>query len=249
MSCASRLRTLLHQLSTIFHHNAAEVFPNKIKKPPPGLNEGNDHRQRQKAHRFHKQTVKLARKTPNRLVSSQEVDHSDTEHIPLLLGQLAKELGRFLERLNDFPMFSGMPVHASSLCCSDLSNLDDSVNGSILSFEGDLKYWSSTLSEFNGQFKFHPIGKYLHDLTCEMGGHMDSMTQSLRVFIEAGVPTIRFAQQHGTESLLNLSAVATFFSAVTATSKNVSVLIPLSLHVLKPCSSPFKTRKPRYRML
>jgi lysylphosphatidylglycerol synthetase-like protein (DUF2156 family) len=35
--------------------------------------------------------------------------------------------------------------------------------------------------------------------------------------IRAGVPTIRFAQEHGAANLLNLSTVATFFSAVTAT--------------------------------
>ena len=35
--------------------------------------------------------------------------------------------------------------------------------------------------------------------------------------LNAGVPTIRFAQEHGAANLLNLSTVATFFSAVTAT--------------------------------
>jgi len=35
--------------------------------------------------------------------------------------------------------------------------------------------------------------------------------------LNAGVPAIRFAQEHGAANLLNLSTVATFFSAVTAT--------------------------------
>jgi WD repeat-containing protein 26 len=38
-----------------------------------------------------------------------------------------------------------------------------------------------------------------------------------RNFLHLGVPTIRFAQKHGATNLLNLSTVATFFSAVTAT--------------------------------
>lgn len=38
----------------------------------------------------------------------------------------------------------------------------------------------------------------------------------------AGVPTIRFAQKHAAANLLNLSTVATFFSAVTATTMQFS---------------------------
>lgn len=37
-----------------------------------------------------------------------------------------------------------------------------------------------------------------------------------------GVPTIRFAQKHGAANLLTLSTVATFFSAVTATTLQFS---------------------------
>ena len=40
--------------------------------------------------------------------------------------------------------------------------------------------------------------------------------------IFTGVPTIRFAQKHGATNLLNLSTVATFFSAVTATTLQFS---------------------------
>lgn len=86
--------------------------------------------------------------------------------------------------------------------------------------------------------------RYLHDLTSEMGEHLDSITASLSVFIEigpfqhyptvsssshsnlshaeTGVPTIRFAQKHASQNLLNLSTVATFFSAVTATTMQFS---------------------------
>jgi hypothetical protein len=40
--------------------------------------------------------------------------------------------------------------------------------------------------------------------------------------IHPGVPTIRFAQKHGATNLLNLSTVAIFFSAVTATTLQIS---------------------------
>ncbi len=94
-----------------------------------------------------------------------------------------------------------------------------------------------------GQFKYPAVQRYLHDLTSEMGEHLDSITTSLSVFIEIarfvqlnaffllmlnrtfislGVPTIRFAQKHAAGNLLNLSTVATFFSAVTATTMQFS---------------------------
>jgi hypothetical protein len=56
-----------------------------------------------------------------------------------------------------------------------------------------------------------------------MGEHLDNITATLAMFIENGVPTIRFAQRHSATNLLNLSTVATFFSAVTANMLQVSV--------------------------
>jgi len=77
-----------------------------------------------------------------------------------------------------------------------------------------------------------------------MGDHINGITSSLRMFIEVGaiefsflakgsllkpclgVPTIRFAQKHGSTNLLNLSTIATFFSAVTATTMQFSYELP-----------------------
>lgn len=49
-----------------------------------------------------------------------------------------------------------------------------------------------------------------------------SRTSSLALIGSPGVPIIRFAQKHGATNLLNLSTVATFFSAVTATTMQFS---------------------------
>lgn len=57
----------------------------------------------------------------------------------------------------------------------------------------------------------------MHDLSTEIGEHLENITSALVVFVEVGVPTIRFVQKHGSTNLLNLSTIATFFSAVTAT--------------------------------
>lgn len=78
------------------------------------------------------------------------------------------------------------------------------------------------MAEYSGQFRYPPVQRYLQDLTVEIGDHIDTITNNLSVFIEVGVPTIRFAQKHGATNLLNLSTVATFFSAVTATTLQFS---------------------------
>ncbi len=36
------------------------------------------------------------------------------------------------------------------------------------------------------QFKYPAVQRYLHDLTGEMGEHLDSITSSLSIFIEIG---------------------------------------------------------------
>lgn len=46
-----------------------------------------------------------------------------------------------------------------------------------------------------GQFKYPAVQRYLHDLSGEMGEHIDSITSSLSVFIEIGL------SQHGPTSL------------------------------------------------
>lgn len=71
------------------------------------------------------------------------------------------------------------------------------------------------------------IIQYIYDLTDEMGEHIDGITSSLCMFIDVGVPIIWFVQKHGTNSLLNLSTVATFFLAVTAmTGIDYAVFLP-----------------------
>jgi WD repeat-containing protein 26 len=83
---------------------------------------------------------------------------------------------------------------------------------------------------------------YVNDLTEELGEQFDSVSSSFARFIEfgmyripkllqialilptrpSGVPSIRSAQEHAAANLLNLSTVATFFSAVTATTMQFS---------------------------
>jgi WD repeat-containing protein 26 len=66
------------------------------------------------------------------------------------------------------------------------------------------------------------VRKYVHDLSSEMGHHLDTITRALHDFVEVGVPAIRFAQKSNGNNLLNLSTIATFFSGVTATTSQYS---------------------------
>lgn len=125
-----------------------------------------------------------------------------------------------------------------------------------LIFVQSRKYWASCLREYSGdkhpdystwlnvyfsitgQLRNPAVQRYLHDLSIEMGEHIDGITSTLSIFIEVGqswllelfhrhllvpgVPIIRFAQKHGATNLLNLSTVATLFSAVTATTMQFS---------------------------
>jgi len=86
--------------------------------------------------------------------------------------------------------------------------------------------------QVSGQLKHAGVGRYVNEITVDLGDHMETMRNALISFVEVGVPTIRFAQQHtanGNENgdtgfgwpyswttlllgLSNLSTVATFFS-------------------------------------
>ncbi|KAF8595383.1 hypothetical protein BDV93DRAFT_564446 [Ceratobasidium sp. AG-I] len=83
---------------------------------------------------------------------------------------------------------------------NDLSEFrDEAVNASIEAFEVDLKYVAKCLRGYKGQFKSVTVAQYINELT------------------EVAVPQIRLSEERDSAGLLNLSAVATFFSGVTAT--------------------------------
>lgn len=87
-----------------------------------------------------------------------------------------------------------------------------------------------------------------------MGEHIDNITSTLSIFVQIGmprsssvvsdtpkllhpgVPIIQFAQKHAATNLLNLSAVATLFSGVTATTIQFSYTLE-SNHLSVPVNS------------
>lgn len=190
LSSSFALRQRLTRILHLVRENAAELFPRKVRKE---TQIGIEH-----IRSFSR--AKLRYKPPPNVARPAVSDELDPESFPDEIEGLAKDTINFLHCLNEFPEFS-----------------DETVNASIVAFEGDLKYWASCLREFAGQFRFPGVTRYVHDLSTEIGEHLENITNALVVFVEIGVPTIRFVQKHGSANLLNLSTIATFFSAVTAT--------------------------------
>ncbi|KZV65333.1 WD40 repeat-like protein [Peniophora sp. CONT] len=195
MSSTYHLRKRLTMIGYLFHENAADLFPGKI------------HREAKEA--LHKPAIPTLDRTksnpPPRIRRPVVVEAPERDEFPEQFRKLAQDVVTFLYCLNEFPEFT-----------------DEALNASIVAFEGDLKYWASCLRSYEGQFRHPAVQRYLHDLTEEMGDHIESTTQALSMFVEIGIPTIRFAQKHASNNLLNLSTVATFFSAVTATTLQFS---------------------------
>ncbi|KAG6815849.1 hypothetical protein H0H87_010765 [Tephrocybe sp. NHM501043] len=202
LSSAFHLRERLAQLLFLYHENAADLFPRKITHTPKESSVEQTKLDRRGRRRKRVNTANLAQPHVARPTVNESLD---LEEFPNQLKLLGKDVKTFLNCLNEFPEFT-----------------DEAVNASICAFEGDLEYWASCLTEYAGQFRHQSVQRYIHDLSGEMGEHIDSITSTLSMFIEVGVPTIRFAQKHGATNLLNLSTVATFFSAVTATTLQFS---------------------------
>ncbi|KAH9941858.1 WD40 repeat-like protein, partial [Epithele typhae] len=196
LSSSYHLRGRLTQVLFLFRENAADLFPRKIHHQSRDSITNPQLAQYRKSKRH---------RAPPHVHNPVLMEKLEPEDFPEQMQMFAQDVTTFLDCLNEFPEFT-----------------DEAVNSAILSLEGDLKYWASCLKAYEGQFKYPAVQRYLHDLSAELGDHIESITSSLSVFIEIGVPTIRFAQKHASQNLLNLSTVATFFSAVTATTMQFS---------------------------
>ncbi|KAJ6495341.1 hypothetical protein C8R45DRAFT_986874 [Mycena sanguinolenta] len=198
-SSAFHLRDRIAQMLFLYQENAADLFPRKIAHASRENVVDPKIKGRRKM-----RGPKTYRAPPH--VSRPKIDENlDLEKFPEQFEALANNIVTFGRCLNEFPEFT-----------------DDAINASITLFEGDLRYWASCLRVYQGQFRYPAVQRYVHDLSSEMSQHIDSISSTLVMFIEIGVPTIRFGQKHKTDNLLNLSTIATFFSAVTATTLQFS---------------------------
>ncbi|EKM77352.1 hypothetical protein AGABI1DRAFT_108190 [Agaricus bisporus var. burnettii JB137-S8] len=200
LSSSFHLRVRLAHVLFLYRENAADLFPRKVTRV--SRNSLNDACQ---PRRIVKSLARIARPIVN------EDSDIDVEDFPDQMERFAGDIKEFLDCLNEFPEFT-----------------DEAINVSILSFSSDLQYWASCLREYKGQFRTPAVQRYLHEISIEMGEYIEDITSTLSIFIQIGVPIIQFSQKHAASSLLNLSAVATLFSGVTATTLQYSYQLELN---------------------
>lgn len=66
------------------------------------------------------------------------------------------------------------------------------------------------------------IASYIHSLAPAMSAHLYTLRKALDASARNGIPTLLYVQEQDVAHLSNLSTVATFFSAVTATTLQFS---------------------------
>ncbi|KAI6125837.1 WD40-repeat-containing domain protein, partial [Pisolithus croceorrhizus] len=194
LSSASKLRDRLTNIMFLLRENAACLFPRQV------IRHSREGRLNPDVMDDDGRRAAWRRHRPLPLD-----DNLQPETLPSHLGNFADDVKNFVKCLNEFPEFD-----------------DVAVNQSMIEFEGNLRYWAVHLKEYTNQFRSAAVQRYVHDLTSEIGYHVDNVTVTLAMFIEIGVPTISSHQQHAAANLLNLSTVATFFSGVTATTLQFS---------------------------
>ncbi|KAH9060585.1 WD40 repeat-like protein [Lactarius vividus] len=196
-----QLRGRLTQISFLFRENAANLYPRKVVRLPRESLVGRSKLPRRRLDRLR---TSQARGSRRRL----ELDKLNLEDFPQQLELFASDLSTFSFSLNEFPEFT-----------------DKAIDAPITAFEDDLRYWASCLiayEGYEGKLRSPAVQRYLHELMTDVSEHLSSVSAALTMFIEVGIPTIRFAQQHVASNFLNLSTIATFFSAVTATTLQYS---------------------------
>ncbi|KAG8903724.1 hypothetical protein FRC01_009015 [Tulasnella sp. 417] len=122
--------------------------------------------------------------------------------------ELSETLQEFLDSLQDIPEFA-----------------DKRLTDSLAEFQYWLDYRADVLDAYNGtQFENSAADwRYMVQVMAEMTTFVNKTGKTLKDFIEDGVQAIRDAQDRSQNWLQNISAVATFFSAVTATTLQYSI--------------------------
>lgn len=113
MSSAFHLRERVAQIAWLFRENAADLFPRKVSHQALEPAVTPDVLPKRKRARY---------KAPPHVRRPLVLEKLDPEDFPGQLGLFSRDVITFLHCLNEFPEFT-----------------DDSLNASILAFEGDLK--------------------------------------------------------------------------------------------------------------
>ncbi|KAF8997103.1 hypothetical protein BDQ17DRAFT_1429310 [Cyathus striatus] len=204
-STCYRLRGRLANIISLYKENAARLFPGKVSRITVPRVQSLEIRAKRR--RGVKTVRYIYYKT---LPHMGRVKSLDPETFPKQLEMLSEDLAEISSCLGEF---------------RPETTLDDGIKVAIQTiqlFEGDLKYWSNCLYTYTGQFRKQFVRKYLHDLSNEMGEHIDNTIASVSEFKEVGIRTIRYDQKHRTANFPHISTIATLLSIVSAMSTQLS---------------------------
>ncbi|KAF8524660.1 hypothetical protein BU17DRAFT_84727 [Hysterangium stoloniferum] len=98
----------------------------------------------------------------------------------------------------------------------------DNDNWPLGQITEDFLYWSDCLLPHLEGHHLKPVQLYIQDLSKEMGDHFQEISRRL-VSFTSRVPAVLMLQRRAISNLQNLSTMATFFSAVTATMLQFSI--------------------------
>ncbi|KAG8924296.1 hypothetical protein FRC02_010530 [Tulasnella sp. 418] len=190
------LRRSLHQIRHLFRVNASSIYPSIVENERPASLEPIILGKRSRAMRDPLNLVKV----PNRMIEDDDVLTSSLEELPEQFGRLGEDMLSFLRFLHDIPEFT-----------------DENLTHSMQTAHADIMYWEQCLSDHQGNFITPAVQRYVNNLSDEIGEHARTIKKALDLFQKNGINYIRSAQTQAQTGFQNLSTVATFFSAMTAT--------------------------------
>ncbi|KAF8623367.1 hypothetical protein AX17_007445 [Amanita inopinata Kibby_2008] len=194
-----KLRERLARVLYLYRENAATLFPRYVtRRDREGLIYTQHPSRNSKKSTGTSNDLKTGR-------GSMTIKILKPEDLPAELGALGNDIDAFCDSLTVFP---------------DL--LDSAISETFDSFQTDVEYWAACLEDHKHQLRNTDVQRYIHGISQMMNSHLDEVTIALDVLIRTGVPTVQYVQKHSAANLLNLSTVATFFSAVTATTLQYS---------------------------
>ncbi|KAL1734184.1 hypothetical protein EV714DRAFT_189587, partial [Schizophyllum commune] len=175
-----------------FFHRNAARIFKSIQGPEPKTWDPGFHRQRTNPHAIR---IEVGPMVPS------------DDGLPDEIEALASDVKSFMEvMISDFPVFK-----------------DDAVHLALETFEHQLEYWALCVQDLlTGRYDDETTQGYVHDLSSKLEIHMGDITSALKTFVTLAVPFIQSRQRNGHSNLLNLSTVATVFSAVSATTLQFS---------------------------
>jgi len=125
-----------------------------------------------------------------------DFDRKELRDLPTYLDLLRKDISNFVECIRELPPYN-----------------HETVTTIFSLFQRDLKYLTSCLRSYKGSYG----RETLNDQWNQFCQHLNNITIAMEQFKDLDLDTIKSAQAEATMSLANLVTIATFLSAVTAT--------------------------------